>query len=201
MTAQTPDISALVGSRICHDLISPLGAIGNGLELLSLTGEATPQGPEMALIAESVDNASARVRFFRVAFGAAAPGQSLGRADLLSILSDSFRAGRIAIDPALEGAVPRAEAKLALLLVLCLETTLPRGGTIRVEGGAQGWRLRAEGPDLRIEARLWQGLAEGRAPDGLSAAEVQFALLPEAVTATGRALAITRDGSGMDIRF
>ena len=63
------DLTALVGSRICHDLISPLGAIGNGLELLQLSG--LPQGPEWALIAESVENASARIRFFRIAYGAA----------------------------------------------------------------------------------------------------------------------------------
>ena len=59
-----PDIAALVGSRICHDLISPIGAIGNGVELIGLTENTS--SPELALISESVDNANARIRFFRV---------------------------------------------------------------------------------------------------------------------------------------
>ena len=56
----TLDLAALVGSRICHDLISPIGAIGNGVELLSLTDGDT--GAEMDLINESVQNANARIR-------------------------------------------------------------------------------------------------------------------------------------------
>ena len=62
------DLNALLGSRICHDLISPIGAIGNGVELLIMDGAT--KGPEIALIAESVANASARIRFFRIGFGA-----------------------------------------------------------------------------------------------------------------------------------
>ncbi len=59
-TPQSPDLAALIGSRICHDLISPIGAIGNGLELLSMAGAG---GPEVALISDSVSNANARIRF------------------------------------------------------------------------------------------------------------------------------------------
>ena len=66
MTDQT-DLAALLGSRICHDLISPIGAIGNGVELLMMEG-GTPS-PELVLIAESVAAANARIRFFRLAFG------------------------------------------------------------------------------------------------------------------------------------
>lgn len=63
----TPDIAALVSARICHDLISPIGAIGNGVELLMLDKAAA--SPEMDLISESVTQASARIRFFRLAYG------------------------------------------------------------------------------------------------------------------------------------
>ena len=69
MSQTNVNLSALIGSRICHDLISPIGAINNGLELLGMSGN-TP-GPEMELIHDSVGNASARIRYFRVAFGAA----------------------------------------------------------------------------------------------------------------------------------
>ena len=69
--AQTElDLAALISSRICHDLISPIGAINNGLELLGMSGQSLDT-PEMSLINESVQNASARIRFFRIAYGAA----------------------------------------------------------------------------------------------------------------------------------
>ena len=57
------NLAALIGSRICHDLISPIGAINNGLELLGMSDAR--EGPELELISESVGNASARIRFFR----------------------------------------------------------------------------------------------------------------------------------------
>ncbi|MEO1362985.1 MAG: hypothetical protein AAFU86_04320 [Pseudomonadota bacterium] len=77
------NLAALIGSRICHDLISPIGAINNGLELLNMAGAS--DGPEMELISESVENASARIRFFRMAYGAASD-QPVGRAEVVSIL-------------------------------------------------------------------------------------------------------------------
>jgi len=86
------DIAALVGSRICHDLISPLGAIGNGVELLSLTSGET--SAEMVLINESVANANARIRFFRIAYGATEMGQRVPRKEILSVLAASARGGR-----------------------------------------------------------------------------------------------------------
>ena len=82
----TPDLAALLGSRICHDLISPIGAIGNGVELLMMAG--AEHGPEIALIAESVGYANARIRFFRVAFGTATADQRMARAEIASILAD-----------------------------------------------------------------------------------------------------------------
>ena len=60
MQQRNLNLSALIGSRICHDLISPIGAINNGLELLGMTTRQA--GPEMALISESVENAAARIR-------------------------------------------------------------------------------------------------------------------------------------------
>ena len=67
MTQDAIELNDLIGSRICHDLISPLGAIGNGVELLTMSGMT--EVPEMTLISESVENANARIRFFRIAFG------------------------------------------------------------------------------------------------------------------------------------
>lgn len=82
--AEKPDLTALLGSRICHDLISPIGAIGNGLELLMMDGSST--SPEMVLISESVAHADARIRFFRVAYGMAQADHRIGKAEVQSVL-------------------------------------------------------------------------------------------------------------------
>ena len=121
-----PDLTALIGSRICHDLISPIGAIGNGVELLMMDG--VTKGPEIALIAESVANANARIRFFRVAFGASSTDQRIGRPEVLAILSDLTRGGRLSIDWRGPADLPRREVKLAFLLIQCLESAMAFGG-------------------------------------------------------------------------
>jgi histidine phosphotransferase ChpT len=90
------DISALLGSRICHDLISPIGAIGNGVKLLMMDGLA--RGPEMTLVAESVAHANARIRFFRVAFGQTSKDQRIGAGEVTGILADMARGTRVAVD-------------------------------------------------------------------------------------------------------
>lgn len=202
MTLPRSELSALVGSRICHDLISPLGAIGNGLELLSMTGAATPDGPEMELIAQSVDSANARVRFFRIAFGAASADQRIARSELEGLLDDSYRLGRITMDTSLPTDILRRDAKLALLLILCLETALPRGGVITLQASDQTWRLRAEADRVAVEARLWEQLTEipGEGAN-LSASEVQFALLPESARQAGRALAVNLGPEAIEVRF
>jgi len=200
MTAQTrPDLSALLGSRICHDLISPLGAIGNGLELLEMSG--TANGPEMALINDSVQSANARIRFFRIAFGAASREARIGQSELAAVLEDTFRTGRTALHAVLHDDLARADAKLALLLVLCLETALPMGGEISLNAGGQDWTLEAHGPRLKIETHLWGALAAPQPLGAFSAAEVQFALLPDAAARAGRALQVDLGEDAISVRF
>jgi len=202
MTTQTtsrPDLTALLGSRICHDLISPLGAIGNGVELLQMTGDAG--GPEMQLIADSVRNANARIRFFRVAFGAASPDQRIGRAELGAVLDDSYQGGRVAVDHDLHDDMVRADAKLALLVLLCIESAMPLGGNVTLAVSGTHWQLGASAKRLKINDRLWSTLTQTRPPDDVTASEVQFALLPLAAAAAGRALAVTLGDTTIEVRF
>ena len=135
-----PDLGALVGSRICHDLISPLGAIGNGVELIALSG--VDDTPEMALIAESVENANARIRFFRVAFGAAEVEQTIGAQEVAAVIEGLGRTGRHRIDWTAGGG-PRIEVKLVFLVILCISSAMPWGGTIRVRSTGEDWHGRA----------------------------------------------------------
>lgn len=180
------DLTALLGSRICHDLISPLGAIGNGVELLTMSG--APVGPEMALIAQSLRNASARIRFFRLAFGASGVGQGVPLADVRGILDDMTQGARLRIDWRARQPLDRAEVKMAFLAILCLETALPYGGQITVDANGPDWTVIGAAQRTKIDPGLWQRLA-GPAPAGaLAPAHVQFALLADEARRRGRIL-------------
>ncbi len=188
MTKPGPDLLALVGSRICHDLISPLGAIGNGLELLMMGSVAN--SPEMDLIQQSVENANARIRFFRVAFGQATADQALGGAELAEILTDCYKNDRIKLDCELPQSLSRPEAKLILLVVLCLEKTLPYGGVITLRQDQGDWRIFSKGDRMNSNEDLWQPITVPGVPQDLKASEVQFALLSDAAKRAGRALSV-----------
>lgn len=193
------DLGALVGSRICHDLISPLGAIGNGVELIALSG--IDQTPEMALIADSVDSANARIRFFRVAFGAAADEQTIGAPEIGAIFDALDRSGRHRIDWRAGGG-PRREVKLAFLVVLCVESALPWGGTITVnrdDGGT--WRITGKAERAKIDPLLWEALADAGAPLKVSSAEVEFPLARDGAARMGRALCVDTDRTGLIVTF
>lgn len=191
-----PDLLSLLGSRICHDLISPIGAIGNGVELLMMGGAA--RGAEMALIADSVANASARIRFFRVAFGIASHDQRMARSEIRAILADVARGGRITMDWAGPSDVARREAKLLFLLMLCMESALPFGGHIAVDRDTR-WSVTATSPKLKIDTQLWDVLLHPADAPGLTPAQVHFALVPEELRRQERRM--TTDLSADTIRL
>ena len=194
------DLAALAASRICHDLVSPLGAIGNGVELMEMTG--APGGAEMALIKESVADATARIRFFRIAFGAAQPGQQVGEEEWRPALEARARGSRMKVDWGPSDTLPRAEAKLAFLALACLESACAYGGTAGATRGARGaWSLSLRAERLRFDEACWALLDGTPIPPDLPPAAVQFALLPEAARHAGRRLRIERGPSRVEIRF
>ncbi|MDB2369133.1 histidine phosphotransferase family protein, partial [Octadecabacter sp.] len=117
-----------MGSRICHDLINPLGAIGNGIELLGLSG--VPDSPEMTLITESVENASAKLKFLRLAFGDTTADQVVARSDIQSTLAAMTRGARLTYSWNVAEDSRRLDVRTALLCAMCIETALPMGGDI-----------------------------------------------------------------------
>lgn len=188
------DIAALLGSRICHDLISPIGAIGNGVELLMMEG-GTPS-PELALIAESVAAATARIRFMRVAFGMTGD-QRLGRAEIAKILADNSQGARVCVDWQPIADVSRAEVKLAFLGIMCCETALAFGGKVTVGNEGGKWRVHAHGERLRVDPALWDNLSKPQ-PD-LTPAQVHFALFSKEAAQQKRRLMV--EISEKDIRL
>jgi histidine phosphotransferase ChpT len=193
------DISALLGSRICHDLISPIGAIGNGVELLMMDGLA--RGPEMTLVAESVAHANARIRFFRVAFGQTSKDQRIGAAEVMGILADMARGTRVAVDWTSPADLSRRECKLAFQCILCLETALGQGGRIAVERGDSRWTLTGSAPRLRIDPELWEALSNPSAAPEIGPGQVQFLLVPEEAARQHRRLTVELSGQEIRLTF
>lgn len=193
------ELTSLLGSRICHDLISPLGAIGNGVELLAMTGMS--KGPEISLIEESVENANARIRFFRVAFGAASPGQTIARSEVQEVLAGLTRGGRVQIAWQVDGETPRREVKLAFLCLQCLEAAMPWGGRIIIAREGPAWLLSAEASKLRDLDGAWMAFDSGEAPGSLAAAEIEFLLAPVWAAEAGFALERAAEPNRITIRF
>ena len=194
-----PYLAALLASRICHDLISPIGAIGNGVELLAM--EPGGQSPEMALISESVSNATARIRFFRISFGAAGGDQRIARSEILSVLTDLSRGGRVGFAWTSPSDLPRREVRLAFLLLQCLETAMAYGGKVQITRDDSGWSMLADAPRLKIDPALWEVLTEPRAPAEIGAGQVHFALVPEELSRLGLRLMTEIGETSIKLRF
>jgi histidine phosphotransferase ChpT len=196
--APPADLASRLASRICHDLTSPLGAIANGVELLVLSG--TERTPEIDLIADSVESANARLRFFRLAYGAASQ-QPVSRSEVVRILSALARGSRHVYDWGVEGDHPRIEVKAVFLLLQCLETALPLGGRLCVERDGGSWVVTAAGPRVRNDLQALSALGSRSILVPSNAAEVQFALLAGLLAELGRPLALTLGPDGIEARF
>lgn len=196
------DLAALLGSRLCHDLVSPLGAIGNGVELLEMSSDfpGIAACPELQLIAESVSSARARIQIFRVAFGQAQGDQRISRAGLAQLLDGFSAQGRMQVHLDAQGDFPRAEMRMIMLAMMCLETAMPWGGKVTVLHGPAGWRLVAEADRTKQDAALWAWLG-GDGQRSPLPSEVHFPLLAEALAEARRPPTWEVDETGAEIAF
>ena len=132
LTLSGPDLAALLCSRVCHDVISPVGAINNGLELLD---EGGADADAMDLIRASALNASVRLKFARLAFGASGSvGASIDTGEAEKAAKD-FAAAEKKTEVSWNG--PRAiiaknRVKLLLNLFLVAYGAIPRGGSLDI---------------------------------------------------------------------
>lgn len=194
-----PDLSALVSARLCHDLISPIGAIGNGLELLQLT--QTASSAELDLVAGSLGAALAKLRFYRLAFGPADP-QARQAFEEARAITDAMFQGRFVVTWPLEAPdMPRTTARLIYLAILCLEKSLPMGGAVRVALGGDAIALHVEARRTAPPAELWAHATTGAPAPELRADAVQFALLARALAETGARLEADFAETGAEVRI
>jgi histidine phosphotransferase ChpT len=193
------DLAALVSSRICHDLISPIGAINNGLELLNMSG-ASPVGPEMQLICDSVKSASARIRFFRIAFGAASDDPVV-RNEVTSILTEMFDGGRLAVGWGPVDIQTRKAVRCAFLTILRLETAMPFGGQIRVSSSRSSWEIVGKSDKFSNIDVLWNESSLSNTSAKMSPTHVQFSMLRTAANDEDLDLRLKRSPKEISILF
>src|SRR5271163_919753 len=157
MASLTPlDLAALLCSRVCHDVISPVGAIVNGLEVLEGEQDEEMRAVAMELIKKSAISASARLQFCRLAFGAAGSfGALLDTGDAEKAARELFANGRTVLEwNCGRRMASRHSVKLLLNLCLIAASAVPRGGVIAVdissEDDAMTMRVEAKGTNARL---------------------------------------------------
>ena len=175
-TLSAVDLAALLCSRVCHDIISPVGAINNGLELLD---EGGADEDAMKLIRTSARNASARLQFARIAFGAAgSAGMLIDTGDAEAVATAFLQnekpqlvwSGRRAL-------MPKNKVKLLLNLILTANAAIPRGGKITVElenpETEPKFTLTAAGPMVRVPPKFLELHSGGKPEEPIDAHSVQ----------------------------
>ena len=134
------DLAALVASRVCHDVISPVGAIVNGLELMEDGADASTTELALDLIRKSAKTASARLQFCRIAFGAAgSAGSAIDTRDAQTVATNFLTDDRTSVDWHVPAAyLPKNRVKLLLNMLMLAAGGIPRGGVIKVEATGEG---------------------------------------------------------------
>ncbi|WP_175546799.1 histidine phosphotransferase family protein [Natronohydrobacter thiooxidans] len=178
-----------------------MGAISNGLELLNMAQRGS--SPELELISDSIQNATTRLRFFRITFGAVSEDQGMSRAEILSVLKEMDKLQKQSIRWDSQAEFSRRRVKLIFLLIMCLETALPWGGEIRIEDCDGGVHLTGLSERLKIDDELWSALWRGHSQVPITSARVHFAIAMAEIAAQAARLSVTQDHAALrlSLRF
>jgi len=167
--ADALDLAALLCSRVCHDLISPVGAIVNGLEVLDDNPKPEDRDFALDLIRKSAKTASARLQFCRLAFGAAgSAGAQIDLGDAQNMAKGHIEDGKVTLSWNLPRLLlPKNRVKLLLNMLIIAQQTIPRGGTLTIdplgEGEAMSFRVTAAGLNARVPQPVVDSLASSAA--------------------------------------
>ena len=171
------EFSALMVSRVCHDLVGPLGAVVNGLEVLEDERDASMREDALKLVASSANQALARIQFMRSAFGAAgSAGAELDLQEVGRLISGLLEGGKTK----LEWNVPAAYwgkdwAKLLMNATLLGADCLPRGGVVRVEAteNPPAFKIHASGTHIRLAEDVEKSIRGEQTDGALDARGIQ----------------------------
>jgi len=178
VTLEALDLAALLCSRVCHDLISPVGAVVNGIEVMEDDADEQTKTFALDLIRKSAATASARLQFCRLAFGAAgSAGASIDTGDAEGVARGMMEDDKLKITWSLPRVLlPKNRVKLLLNLLVLAGSTIPRGGSLAVEaigeGDTMGFKVASSGLNARIPPAVPPLLA-GEAENPIDAHAIQ----------------------------
>lgn len=193
------DFAALMCSRVCHDIISPVGAITNGLEVLDEEDGEEMKAFAFDLIRKSARTASAKLQFARLAFGAAgSAGAEVDLGDAETVAKRYMESEKAELEwQAVRRLLPKNQVKLLLNLLLVSLHAIPRGGkvVVKVDGDLPHpvQRIEATGPSARIPPKVVNLLA-GDVGEGLDAHAIQPFYAGSLARDAGLAVTVTLDG-------
>jgi len=208
ITKLTPtSLSALLCARICHDLISPVGALGTAIEILDDPANVEMHDDAMALVRTSSRQASAKLKFLRLAFGAAgsAPGV-IPTAEIKKLSNDMFADAKPDLIWNIDtDGIDKDRARILMNLIMLAVQAAPRGGKVTISGHGQGddanFVLVSEGPKVRLDAAVAKALA-GKAPDdGFDGRSIQPLYASLLTRDIGGALAASVDDTGEETQI
>lgn len=194
------DLSTALASRICHDLVSPIGAIANGIDLIQTIGNGNIED-ELRMISQSAERASRVLQYYRIAFGAAADGSEIARAALAERADALITVKRVSLiwdDPS-GPTVLRAHARLLLLMLLCAQGLVGMRGNIRVmmpPAHSLPMAVSVDGDGVFAEETMLNLLTGNTGDTDLQPQHVEFASLRAGAEAMGLTLSVNRDIHG-----
>ncbi|WP_189639297.1 histidine phosphotransferase family protein [Paramylibacter ulvae] len=160
-------------------MVSPVGAIRNGLELLEMSG--VKPSLELDLINQSAQNANARLSYLRVAFGDAGGSSKFSQQEITAIIGAYFENKRVRVNWQVTTDQPRSVVKTLLLLIMCFETGLPYGGEILVRTADSTWAITGSDDRTAFDTPHWDAMITGQDFE-LSSATVHFELARAAMS-------------------
>ena len=198
------DLAAMLCSRVCHDLINPVGAIGNGLEVLADPTQTAMADGAQELIANSARHARAKLEFARLAYGASSTaGTDIDTRECERVARLLFEIEKADIEwrpaPML---MPKNKAKLLMNMLLIAAGAVPRGGLVVVEvageAGSENFTVTASSDPAKRQKTLMPsgapGLLAGNPEDGVDARGIQPFYTGLLARLSGMALAVGIDG-------
>jgi histidine phosphotransferase ChpT len=189
------ELASLLASRLCHDMLSPVGALSNGLELL-----AEEKDPEMRkrcfeLLEQSAKISADKLKFFRLAFGAAGGFGDLVAVEEPRALVDALASNnaRVTVNWALGVAsMPKPAVKVLLNFALLGMEALVRGGTLDIgaesRGGASEIVVRAAGPRIAFDREIGAALEGQLGEEGLTSRNAPAFMLSQIAARQGGGL-------------
>jgi histidine phosphotransferase ChpT len=170
------DLAALLCSRVCHDIISPVGAIANGLELMDDPDvDAEMKATALDMVRSSAKTATAKLKFCRIAFGASgSAGAHIDMGEAGETAKAFVGDEKIKLDwQAPRENRPKAEVKLLLNMLMLAMAGIPRGGVVTVLVDGRNFNVSAKGERAKVPQAMADVLTGAVAADALDARMVQ----------------------------